>query len=407
MNYTKIISRVKDEEKINRGFLHLTANENQMSNTARYFLNSKLSERYYFGRGLNGIAGNGIFTCLGLGRVADLVEMAIESAKKMLNAESINLSCLSGVHAMMCTILSVTEPGDYVITVHHNNGGHFATKGILERVGRKQLFAAYDVENNCFDYEQIVKDCTRFNVKAIYFDISYYLEPIMIEKLRLKINPKTVIIFDASHTLGLIMGKAFSNPFSQGADVICGNTHKTLPGPQKGMVSFKHKDLGDKANRIIDSCLYSSAHTHHLLSLAVTILEMDKFGESYAAQVVNNSNAIGAAFERLGYEVRKTVDGKYSYNHQCHVFLPKDSNPLRLYKNLINNNISTNFDDPLGGRVFIRIGTQEITRRGMKEIDMERVADYVDLALRGKSVVNEVLMFNKEFSKIYYSFDNN
>jgi glycine/serine hydroxymethyltransferase len=324
----------------------------------------------------------------------------------MLGAEGVNLRCLSGIHAMMSVILSVTEPGEFVMTVRHEDGGHFATQGILARIGRKHVFATYDYNSRGFDVQKMADDCKKNNVKAIYFDLSYYIDKTNLQEIRAAVGNEIVIIFDASHTMGLLMGGQLQNPFKEGADIICANTHKTLPGPQKGMIVFKDKSLANRVNEIIAASLVSSSHTHHLICLAVTILEMEKFGKEYARRIVENSNAIGAAFERLGYEIRKTRDGNYSYTHQAHVFIDDKGERLLLYRRLVQNNISTNFDDPLGGRLFIRIGTQELTRRGMGSIEMSNIANLMNQAMLGGNVKSEVENLNSQFNEIKFSFDS-
>lgn len=98
-------------------------------------------------------------------------------------------------------------------------------------------------------------------------------------EIREALGEDVIIIYDASHTMGLIMGQQFQAPFKEGANVICANTHKTLPGPQKGMMAFRDKELGKKANAIIDGCLYSSPHTASMIALSTTILEIKEFGQ--------------------------------------------------------------------------------------------------------------------------------
>jgi len=195
------------------------------------------------------------------------------------------------------------------------------------------------------------------------------------------------------------------NPIIEGANVICANTHKTLPGPHKGMIAFRDKTLADKGNAIIDGCLYSTSHMPHLISLAITILEMKEFGIEYAKQIINNSRSMATKFTELGYEVRKANNGEYSNNHQFHVFIDKMGDSTDLYTRLVNNNISTNFDSPLGGRLFIRIGTQELTRRGFKESDVNVLAEIINKALKGEDVTNQVTKMNSSFNSIAYSFD--
>lgn len=408
MDIKSHLDKIKNEEERNREFLHLTANENQLSNTARMFLGSKISERYFFGGGdENGVVDFGHFTGLGFKGVDDLITAAKEAAKEMLHAADVNLNVLSGVHAMMCSILSTTEPGDTVMTVPLEYGGHFATVGILERIGRKQIFADFDFKNLRFDAEKIGKKFKENRVKALYLDVSYYLNPHNLKEIRKAIGGEAIIIYDASHTMGLIMGQQFQSPLEEGANVISANTHKTLPGPHKGMIAFRDKELADKANKIIDACLYSTPHMTHLIALSTTILEMKEFGQEFAKQIIANSNAIAKAFEDLGYDVRKANTGRYSENHQAHVFIDNKGDHTVLYKNLVKNNISTNFEgsELSGGRWFIRIGTAEVTRRGMKEKEMVQITNLMDGAMKGEDVKSEVIVLNRKFPNILYSFD--
>lgn len=406
MNIGSYLKNIKKDEERNNRFLHLTANENQLSNTARIFLHSKIAERYYFGGGVDGVLDFGGFIGMGFKSVEELVDAAKEATNEMLHGADCNLNVLSGVHAMMCAILSTTEPGDIVMTVPLEYGGHFATKGILDRVGRKHVFADYDLKNLKFDVTKIAQTFREQKVRALYLDVSYYLNPHNLSEIREAIGPEPIIIYDASHTMGLIMGQTFQAPFKEGADVICANTHKTLPGPHKGMVAFKDKDLGQKANAIIDGSLYSTPHITHLIALSITILELKQFGEEYARQIIKNSNAVAEAFVKLGYEVRKANTGRYSENHQAHIFLEGKGERLELFNRLVKSSISTNFDSsPLGGQLFIRLGTAEVTRRGMKENEMAQIVDFIDRAFNGENVKEKVESFNHQFSHIHYSFD--
>ena len=142
-----------------------------------------------------------------------------------------------------------------------------------------------------------------------------------------------------------------------------------------------------------------------MIMLAITLLELETFGQKYAEQVIKNSNAIAEAFVNLGYNARKANTGRYSENHQAHIFIDDKGERLTLYKNLLQNNVSTNFDNVLGHRLFIRIGTQELTRRGMKEKDMQTIAQLMDRAMKGEDVKKDVISFTHTFPDILFSFD--
>lgn len=408
MDIQKLYSQIRKDEQTDAKFLHLTSNEPYVSDAARVFAGSRLADRYYFGGGDDELVDYGAFTSLGMPGIAELVKAAEEATKEMLGASAVNLNCLSGVHAMMCAILSTTEPGDAVMTVHHDHGGHFATKGIVDRIGRKHVFTpAYDNDALKFDAQAMAKVFKERDCKALYLDVSYYLNPHNLSEIRDALGEDAIIIYDASHTMGLIMGQQFQAPLKEGADVICANTHKTLPGPQKGMIAFRDKELGEKANAIIDGCLYSSPHTASMIALATTILEMKEFGQEFAKQIVANSNALGEALHRRGYHVRKANTGRWSENHQVHVITHKIGKHSELWRKLYRNNINVNFDSPdvFKQGFFIRLGTQEITRRGMKEADMERIADFLQRGLNGDNFADEVTAFVGTYRTAHYSFD--
>lgn len=406
-NLKNLMEDISRRESTNSSFLHLTVNENQLSETARTFFASKLSERYYFGPGdETGIVDFGVFTFVGLPEIAALENKAQAALKKMTGASVVNLNSFSGLHAMMNTLLAVTQPGETIVTLDPQDGGHIATKGIIEKIGRKQTYASFDQEKLSFNVEKTKKIFEKTGATTLYIDISVYLNPVNLLELRKALGDTIIIIFDVSHTLGLILGGRFQSPFKEGADILCGNTHKTFAGPQRGVIMFKDKELGEKASLLINTTFVSSVHINDLTALAVSILEYEKFGHDYANQVIANSQALASELSKIGHEVRHSNTKAITNNEQVHVFIDTfKQDRVELYRNLVKNNISTNFMTTLGGRPFARLGTQEITRRGMKEKDMKTVAHLYDSALKGLDVQTEVLSFNALFNKIHYSFD--
>jgi glycine/serine hydroxymethyltransferase len=401
-----MLERIRAEDFRTSRMLHLTANETLMSDTARSFLGLRLNDRYFMGGGdEDQIVDFNPFTFRGMPDLYALVSSAERAAKQMLQACSVNLNCLSGVHAMMCAILSTTDPGDVVMSVDLTQGGHFATKLIIERTGRQHISTSYDFDTLRFDAAKVARDFHAANAKALYLDVSFYINPHNLRELRELLGSEAIIIYDASHTLGLIMGGIFQQPLAEGADVICGNTHKTLPGPQKGLVAFREETLADRANTIINSGLFSSAHTGSMVALAISILEIERFGHEFATQIVRNSNALGEELARLGYEVRTARSGRYSESHQLHLMVGSPDTYRQLYVRLVDAGISVNFDNALGGRMYIRLGTQDITRRGMTEPDQAIVARFVDRGLSGELKADEVADYMQDYQAVRFSFD--
>ena len=208
-----MLENIRAEDSRTSLMLHLTANETLMSDTARSFLGLRLADRYFMGGGdEDQIVDFMPFTFRGLPDLQALVGEAQRAAQQMLHASSVNLNCLSGVHAMMCAILSTTEPGNVVMSVDLSQGGHFATKLIIERTGRRHIATSYDFGSLRFDAAQIAKDFAPAGAKALYLDVSFYLNPHNLHEVRDLIGDEAIIIFDASHTLGLIMGGISSSP---------------------------------------------------------------------------------------------------------------------------------------------------------------------------------------------------
>ena len=373
-----------------------------LSDLAKRFFSSDLGMRYDFGRGTDGVVSVdffGNFAAITHPEMHDIIDEANNKANKLLNAAAVNFNCLSGAHAMLCALLGTSRPGDTIMSVREEDGGHFCTKKIIEVIGRKHVFAEYDLQKLTFNVEKTAKIFIKSNATVLYLDTSVLLKPHPLKELRKLLPKKSIIIYDASHTLGLIMGGEFQSPLTEGADLISANTHKTFPGPHRGLLAFRTTEIADRVNSIISNTLYSTVQTNSLLALAISIIEMDSYGREYAKQIIKNSIALGLALKSFGLKVRK-VDGVHSYNHQVHLFIDIPARDAVL--NFLQNGISINSSDALGGKVFIRFGTQEVTKRGMKEKDMNKIAGFIKQILDGKKITKEVFEFNSLFTKTYY-----
>ena len=385
-------------------YLNLVANEASMSQTARRFLSSRFSERYFCGRGdSDRVVDFGVFTGIGYPALQSLIDSAEASTGSILGAEVVNLSTLSGIHAMICVLTAASAPGDRIMSLNPSSGGHFATATIVKSLGRECIFAPCDPHTFQLEPQEIGKIVRAAQVKLVYLDVMYSVSSFQITELRRALPPETLVVFDASHFLGLMMGRALPSPLREGADIVCANTHKTLPGPHKGLIAYRDRNVAEKLEPQIKS-FYSSSHPHHTAALAVTLLEMGSFGEDYARMIIQNANALGSEFANRGFDVRKSGE-VFTETHQLHVFSGIDSDYRNFYRQLLKNGILTTFTNGLSGPVFMRIGTQDITRRGLNVDDMPELAEIMCQAMRGRNVVNRVNTMLKRCNRILYSFD--
>jgi len=221
------------------------------------------------------------------------------------------------------------------------------------------------------------------------------------------------VMYDAAHVLGLIAGKALTNPLEEGADVMTASTHKTFPGPQGGVILTNEKDLYKKVSRVVFPVFVSNHHAHRLAPLAVTAVEMMQFGEQYASQVVRNAKALAEELHALGVKVLGEHLG-FTRTHQVVIDVSDRGGAAELVKKLEDANIITNKNllpwdppDAIANPSGIRIGVQEMTRFGMKESEMKEIAKFIKRVLDGEEpskVREEVVEFRKQFREVHYGY---
>jgi glycine hydroxymethyltransferase len=406
------LQAIAQEERRVANLLPLAANENCMSDLAKSFHASGLSEKYLLGtladRKDRTIMVKGDLMLNGLTAVSDLEACATAVAKRLFAAEAVEFRPLSGVHAMMCSLLALTDPGDVVYSIDPLNGGHFATRHLLQRMGRPSQYLPWDEDNWTIDVNALRTEVTKTNQKtAIFLDHGTPLFPLPITELKDALGKTSLVVYDASHTLGLMAGGHFQCPLTEGADVLQGNTHKTLPGPQKGMILTRDTALGDQLSDALCSGLVSSQHTHHAIALYITLLEMGQFGRAYARQAVENAQVLAEALRQKGFQ----LVARHGLATASHLLLIKgfpEGEGYAACHRLLTCGISANARRSSHGEI-LRIGTQEMTRRGMGPTDMRRAADLIGRALRtgesAKKLQWEVEEFMLAFKEAKYSFD--
>lgn len=405
LNIKRTLSRLKENEKNNNLVIHLTANEAIMSPLANAWQSSVLSSRYILGsikerNKQESYFFKKNFLVRGIPAFDELESLATRACKKMFYCQECEFAPLSGLHAMIALIGALTKPGDLVMTLPPQYIGHYATAPLLRSMGRQQIFLPYSSEKFELDLEKLKQIGKLDKIRMVYLDTMHYFNPYPLEKIR-EILPKAILVYDASHILGLIAGGQFQTPLLEGADIVSGNTHKTMPGPQKGIILYRDKDLARKSSMVAET-FTSSRHTHSAISLFITLLEMKDFGKEYARQIVKNTQVLAKSLHRNGFNLM-------SYSRiepRTHQLLIQIDN-LKESSKLIEAGISVNALPLFNGLPLIRIGTQQVTRLGMKEREMEHIADFITRVLKEKKincVKKEVEKLAKKFSKVQYCF---
>ena len=350
--------------------LNLIASENCASEFVRNHQTSDLGNRY--GCYETGNPQNREYTG---NRYIHAFEMETqELACDIFHAKYADLRPISGHLAGMAVALALLDVDDLVIEVSLEDWGHGMVGPMCEisQLGKTIRVAYMPFDGNgAVDFDGLVGQARELRPKLVIFGGSGTLFPEPVRAFRPIADELGILVgYDAAHVTGLIAGGAMPNPLDEGADVMFGSTHKSFPGPQGGFVVSNRADLMDKIGRTISPSLVTSHHIHRLPAFAASILEMKAFGKAYAAQIVGNTKALSKALDSHGFKIR----GKERGFSQTHIILLEmDGGGRSVAGRLEEANILAS-DDFSGRSADVRLGTQEVTRRGMKEPEMEAIA---------------------------------
>lgn len=376
------------EQRRQRNNLELIASENIVSRAVMEAAGSCLTNKYaegYPGRRYYG----------GCTNVDTIEQIAIERAKCLFGAEHVNVQPHCGTTANLAAYSALCEVGDAILAMSLDAGGHLSHGFHITMSGRLYNFEHYGVnEQGYIDYDEVRELALRCKPKLIVAGASAYPREIDFEKFsQIADEAGALLMVDMAHIAGLVAAGVHQSPVPY-ADVVTTTTHKTLRGPRGGMILCKERHA-----KAIDRAVFPANQggplEHIIAAKAVMLKEAlsDEFRE-YQWQTVNNAKALAARFRKYGI---KMVSGGTD-NHLLLLDL-RDTKctgkGLEALLDLANITVNKNAipNDPLPTSVTsgIRIGTPAVTTRGMRESEMELIADcIVNVIENGKDVISRV-----------------
>lgn len=386
--------------------INLIASENVTSLSVREASATDLSHRYAEGK-----SGERLYE--GCRYIDQIEDLTLELSKKLFNAEHANVQPISGVVANLASFFALSNYNDTMMALDVPMGGHISHANVSAAGirGLKTIPQPFDEKQMNIDPDLMKKQILEKKPKIILFGGSLFLFPHPISEAREAADEVGAkIMYDGAHVLGLIAGGQFQDPLYEGADLLVGSTHKTFPGPQGGIILCK-EDIADDIDESVFPGVVSNHHLHHLAALGIATAEMLEFGADYATQIIRNSQSLAANLHELGFNVLCEDQG-FTQSHQVAFDVSNLGRASEFAKTLETNNIILNknllpwdnvnrSDDPSG----IRVGTQEITRRGLKESHMAEVAEFIKMVVMdGKDVKNEVTEFINQYTTVHYAF---
>jgi len=401
----------QNEEWRGQQCINLLAPEALMSPTARRLLSSELSQRAGEGE-----IGNRWFA--GTRYVDELEALCVELAKRLFRCNFADHRMVSGMVSNTVVYFALTQPGDVVMSLPKPAGGHSSNRldGPAGLRGCQIVDVPFDPYEMTVDVEAFRQEAERVHPRLIALGSTLTLFPYPLREMKeIATELGAYLYLDGAHQLGLIAGGQFQDALGEGTDVLTGSTGKTLSGPQGGLILWNDPALTGRLRWAIFPGMAATHQINRVAALAVSLAEMLAFGKAYMAQIVANSQRLAAALHTRGFNVLGAHKG-YTRTHQVAMHVAEHGGGyavaerlaqanIIVNKNLMPDDTAENWDQPSG----IRLGTTEVTRLGMKEPEMERIADFIYRVLVAgeppQQVAKDVASFREGFQSVGYCFD--
>lgn len=387
----EIAKAMDDELERQRSHIELIASENLVSKAVMAAMGSPLTNKY-----AEGYPGKRYY---GGCEYVDVVEnIAIERAKKLFGADYANVQPHSGAQANLAVFFAVVKPGDTVMGMNLAHGGHLSHGSPVNISGKYFNIVSYGVDSEGFiDYDEVRRVALENKPKMIIAGASAYAREIDFKKFReIADEVDACLMVDMAHIAGLVAAGLHMSPFPY-ADVATTTTHKTLRGPRGGMIlATAEANARYNFNKAVFPGIQGGPLMHVIAAKAVCFGEALKpeFKE-YQLQIKKNAKALADALLARGFDLvsggtenhlmlvdlrSKGITGK-----ECEKLL--DAANITCNKNAIPN-------DPEKPSITsgIRLGTAAVTSRGMKEEDMEVIAEAINLLVTDVEANRETAM---------------
>jgi len=386
----EIAQVIENEQRRQRHQLVMIASENYTSAAVLETTGSVLTNKYS-----EGYPGRRYYA--GCENIDVSEQLAIERAKQLFRAENANVQPHSGSQANMAAFFSLVEPGDRIMGMSLNHGGHLTHGSPVNFSGKLYEFGFYGVnaETEALDYEEVQRQCEEFKPAVLIAGYTAY--PLQIDFKRFREIADSInatLLVDMAHIAGLIAGGVHPSPVEY-ADIVTSTTHKTLRGP-RGAMALTTKSLSRKYNSAVFPNMQGGPMQHAIAGKAVAFREaMQPEFRKYAGQVVQNAQVLANGLSRAGLRI---VAGG-TENHMLLVdtrsigMTGRQAEEALITAGLVVNKNTIPFD-PESPMVTsgIRIGTPALTSRDLKAEDMENVAGFIIEALNARD--DEVKLAN-------------
>jgi aminomethyltransferase len=417
---------------------NLIPSESTPSLLVRLLTVSDPSGRYAEHRLMKAFRESDVFYYQGTKLIGEIEGLAADELRRFIGCSEVEARVISGQMANTAVFSGImdylnrldrrSEPRRIkkVMNHHLGRGGHLSA----QPMGALKDFIAHDPSTErpaTIPFPVLKEDLYRIDLRkakeligehkpeliVLGKSMVIYKEPVReIAEMIASLNPKPILLYDMAHVLGLI-GPHFQEPFKEGADLVTGSTHKTLFGPQRGLIASNMSEgteFEELWEAIVRRVFPGSVSNHHLGTLVGLLLasyEMNAFKSDYQKAVISNAKAFARALKDQGLMVEGDPRVDYTETHQVIVRVGYGKGPL-IAERLEENNIIVNYQGAPDDEAFttascLRMGVQEMTRFGMREEDFAQLAEWMgQVILKDRPMGKEVSQFRKKFTEMKY-----
>ena len=396
----EIADAIKAEMERQNSHIELIASENWVSKAVMAAMGSPLTNKY--AEGYPGKRYYGGCQCV------DVVEdLARERAKKLFGCEYVNVQPHSGAQANMAVMFAMLEPGDKIMGMNLDHGGHLTHGSPVNMSGKYFDVAHYGVnEDGVIDYDEVLRIAKEHQPKLIVAGASAYARTIDFKRFReIADEVGAYLMVDIAHIAGLVATGLHPSPIPY-AHVTTTTTHKTLRGPRGGMIMCS-EEMNKKFNfnKAVFPGIQGGPLMHVIAGKAVCFKEaLQPEYKTYREQVVRNAKALCNGLKSRGVKI---VSGDTD-NHLMLVDLSgTDISGKELEKRLDDAHVTANKNtipnDPRSPFVTsgVRLGTPAVTTRGMKEEDMDKIAEIIAMVIESEDNVEKAKAMVAELTAKY------
>ncbi|MGN9171445.1 NTP transferase domain-containing protein [Lachnospiraceae bacterium HCP1S3_A8] len=358
-------------KKYHEEALPLCAAENVISPFANLPLSFGFQERYIMN---NTYSFNMDDNFIGCEKLFPYYQELSDACERIFGAKYTDPRPFTGMHCIDMIVKCVCKPGDKMLILDKNAGGHASVKPVAERLGVNVSAAPYDYEKQDLNYEETNRIIEEQGIKFILLAPSDLIKPLEVTKIN---TDNCVLLYDCSQVMGLIAAGLCDNPLLTMKNIIMfGGTHKTFPGPASGLIMTNEKYLHDLMETRINPTLLRHSQMHQKICLLFALIEFEQYGVEYMSHMVHCSNYLGKKLKEKGFEIGE-INGHISQTHEIFMYTSKEMMDT-IYDNAYKCRVTLNKKHkPLFHDYGIRLGTQELARYNWNDDALDKIADIV------------------------------